>query len=152
MSGKRYVPEVSMLGGEVDYAALSRMSVPSGESVLPADTDFALLHREMSGSSDVSEEVDFAALSKELALSKMSESPTSVWDCMGCGEKPAQSRKESVVVLCEDCAAYIFRVVMDEMSGITFITPHVRYRAVYAKMTETYGYAMVDAELAKMFD
>lgn len=136
MSEKRYVPEVSMLGGEVDYAALSKMSVPAGESVLPAEPG----------------PVEKSIMSK---LSGRWATPgfiPSVWMCMACGEMPAQSRDESVVVLCEDCAAYVFGAAMAEMSEMTFITPYARHQAVYAKMTETYGYAMVDAELSKMFD
>lgn len=99
-----------------------------------------------------------SALSDE---SVMSGFIPSVVMCAGCGNYPAESRDESVFALCAACCEvtrWRTEVVLSGQSqfpgmpGWSEMSESDRMTAVWRDMHSKYGYAMMDAELSKMFD
>lgn len=79
----------------------------------------------------------------------------SVVMCAGCGEKPAESRDESVFALCAGCCEMLRKSYMSDsygQPGSSEMSDSDRMTHVWREMHGKFGYAMMDAELSKMFD
>lgn len=143
------------------YTGKHRMSGSSEMPVKPGSFVYA------SDAPGVSEISLMRALSDSFYMSEVcgvSVSPAfdpSVTMCAACGEKPAESRNESVFALCEGCCEVIrwrTSVVLSGSSdfpglpGWSEMSDGDRMTAVWRDMHGKYGYAMMDAALAEMSD
>lgn len=146
------------------YTGKHRMSVSSETSEMPVKPGSFVYASDAPGVSEISL---MRALSDSFYMSEVcGVSVPSTFDpdvvmCASCGDVPAESRDESVFALCAGCCEKIrwrTSVVMSGQSewpglpGWSEMSEGDRMTAVWRDMHEKFGYAMMDAELAKMFD